>query len=160
MKIRLEAFEDRRKMDSLSDEARAKEKLELDEHEEQFKEKLKTFQKISSRGELGSGGGTVTKVAEDKKPPPPLKYKDLINVSEKLLSGWATCSEGFVKCVLGVPHSTSRGAILPADNAMQLGVTNTNDFNFVTSFLPAPELPEQLHHARRRRRQQRPRSGP
>ena len=29
MKIRLEAFEDRRKTDSLSDEARAKEKLEL-----------------------------------------------------------------------------------------------------------------------------------
>ena len=37
MKIRLEAFEDRRKADSLSEEARAKEKLELDEHEEQFK---------------------------------------------------------------------------------------------------------------------------
>ena len=35
MKIRLEAFEDRRKMESLSDEARAKEKFELDEHEEQ-----------------------------------------------------------------------------------------------------------------------------
>ena len=50
-------------------------------------EKLKTFQKISSRGELGSGGGgggkgTGASVAEDKKPPPPLKYKDLINVSE------------------------------------------------------------------------------
>ena len=86
MKIRLEAFEDRRKMDSLSDEARAKEKLELDEHEEQFKEKLKTFQKISSRGELGSGGKVAGLEAEDKKPPPPLKYKDLINVSEQLQS--------------------------------------------------------------------------
>jgi len=79
MKIRLEAFEDRRKMESLSDEARAKEKFELDEHEEQFKEKLKTFQKISSRGELGSGGKVAGLEAEDKKPPPPLKYKDLIN---------------------------------------------------------------------------------
>merc|ERR1719188_2626014 len=69
MKIRLEAFEDRRKAEALSDEQRAKERIELDEHEEKFREKLKTFQKISSRSELGPGG-TVAAAAEDKKPPP------------------------------------------------------------------------------------------
>ena len=54
-----------------------------DEHEEQFREKLKTFQKISSRGDLGSVDERRAVTAEDKKPPPPLKYKDLINVSRK-----------------------------------------------------------------------------
>ena len=37
MKIRLEAFEDRRRAEALNDEQRAKERIELDEHEEKFR---------------------------------------------------------------------------------------------------------------------------
>ena len=85
MKSRLEAFE-------RQEEERRKEKArleELDEHEERFKEKLKTFQKISSQTDLnsvsgnGSGGDTKGfKRDESKKPPPPLSYSQLIEVRE------------------------------------------------------------------------------
>lgn len=79
MKIRLEAFEERQKMESQSEEARKMEQLELVEHEEQFRSKLKNFQKISSRSELMEGGNNVN-ASEEKKPPPPLSYSKLIEV--------------------------------------------------------------------------------
>ena len=53
MKIRLEAFEDRRKTDSLSDEARAKEKLERSRLN---KEKLLEIAKKNAAKILKSGG--------------------------------------------------------------------------------------------------------
>ena len=85
MKSRLEAFERARKEEE-EERERAKRAVELEnnEHVGHFREKLKNFQKISSQTDLGVSSGDQrarSSVSSERKPPPPLSYSKLIEVS-------------------------------------------------------------------------------
>ena len=76
MKSRLEAFQNDKEG---SDSFERKTSVEAPpEHEKVFKEKLKNFQKISSQSDLNE----PVLAKESTKPPPPLSYSKLIDVSD------------------------------------------------------------------------------